>query len=113
MSPTWQRTPCPPWCSGGHSEHDHPDDRVHRSTGIAFPVVSRRHDRVDPAARAVRAREYEVGLSRRDGAAETWIYVGAGPDEYLEVASSSCAPLLDALRRAHDALCGVGDVSTG
>src|SRR5205823_4192007 len=30
LLPYWQATPCPAWCSGGHSSEDHFEDRYHR-----------------------------------------------------------------------------------
>ncbi|MFT4210245.1 MAG: hypothetical protein QM626_00095 [Microbacterium sp.] len=97
MSPTWQRTPCPPWCAGGHREDDHPEDRVHRSAGLTVPVVSRRVLSVDPMRYQVVAQEFEVGLSRPDDSATTWLYLGAGPGECVEVSLGSCADLVRAL----------------
>ena len=29
--PTWLNEPCPPWCTRGHEEDDHPEDRYHCS----------------------------------------------------------------------------------
>lgn len=33
--PYWQDQPCPPWCSGGHSDNDEGADRIH----LAFAAV--------------------------------------------------------------------------
>lgn len=101
MQPTWQRSPCPPWCTSDHHEHDHADDRLHRSAGIVVPVVSRRLSQLDPVRHDAAGREYELGLSQRDDGGETWVYLGAGPQECLELSLDSWRRILDAWHGAH------------
>jgi hypothetical protein len=96
--PSWQVDPCPAWCAGGHAEHDHPDDRVHRSPAVAVPVVTRRTAFDGPELRrSTQAAEFEVAVSRVDGEKETWAYVGDGPAMFIEVTTESAARLIDAL----------------
>jgi len=96
--PSWQLDACPHWCTGGHAEHDHPDDRVHRSAALAVPVVARRtiFDSGE-LRRSERATEFEVAVSRVDGETATWAYVGDGPAMFIEVTLESAARLVDAL----------------
>lgn len=96
MQPSWQNDPCPRWCAGDHLESDLPEDRVHRAPGVAVPVVSRRTD--TDLVRTAHPEEYEIGLSRADGSTETWVYIGAGPGEYLEVSVESARRLIAALQ---------------
>ncbi len=103
MSPTWQRTPCPDWCAGGHEEQDLPEDRVHRSVGFSVPTISRRVVDGDALRHATGIHEYEIGLSRDDGGSETWLYLGAGPEEYLEIGVAGARALVEALDAALDA----------
>ncbi|SJM59441.1 hypothetical protein [Gulosibacter sp. 10] len=48
--------------------------------------------------RTAHPEEYEIGLSRADGSTETWVYIGAGPGEYLEVSVESARRLIAALQ---------------
>ena len=96
--PSWQVDACPVWCVGGHRESDHPDDRQHRSDSLEVPVVLRRTELVpDGLARTVEAADFEVGLSRVDGAPETWLYVGDGPGRSLELSAESAHRLIQAV----------------
>ncbi|MDJ1372345.1 hypothetical protein C7K25_13365 [Gulosibacter molinativorax] len=70
---------------------------MHRSVGEALAVLSRRTDA--NLAQRVSGEEYEVGLSRRDGSDTTWVYIGAGPREYLELSLESARQLADVLAR--------------
>jgi hypothetical protein len=97
--PTWQVDPCPEWCADVHREDDHPDDRVHRSEGIAVPAVIR--SRRLTATRVVfdvEATAVEVGISRVDGDSDTWLYMGAGPGRELEVSVGTAPHLLEVAR---------------
>lgn len=99
--PSWQIDPCPAWCAGGHRENDHPDDRRHRSAATAVPVMVRRTTvEGDSLIHAAEPSEFEVGLSRMDGDAETWLYLGDGPGDSVEVAAESAGPLLEAAAAA-------------
>jgi hypothetical protein len=94
--PTWQVDRCPSWCAVSHSEHDHPDDRVHRSLGTAVPVTARRaHLGPERVEYRVDHVELEVGASRVDGERTTWFYVGAGPGQHIEVSLADAGRLLD------------------
>lgn len=99
MRPAWQQSPCPAWCSGGHDDADHPDDRVHRSSSTSVPVISRRLIGVDPTEYVQGISDYEVGLVRRDGESMTWLFIGSGPEEYVEVSLESGHGLWEAVRR--------------
>ena len=93
--PSWQVDACPSWCRGDHGEHDHPDDRVHRSDSVAVPVVGRRTVFEGASIRReVHATEFDVALSRPDGECETWLYVGAGPAMSLDVTAESAERLV-------------------
>jgi hypothetical protein len=103
--PSWQIDACPSWCAGDHHEGDHPEDRQHRSVSFAVPVVTRRTRVVaDQISRSAESAEYEVGLSRIDGELETWLYLGEGPGESIEVSAESAHRLL----RAAEARLGAG-----
>jgi hypothetical protein len=95
--PTWQVDPCPEWCAGAHAENDHPDDRVHRSAGIAVSAVLR-SKRLGPARVEFDevADEVEVGLARADGHRATWLYVGAGPGREIELSLDTASRVLRA-----------------
>lgn len=107
----WQVDDCPSWCVGGHRDDDRPADRVHTSAGesvegrrLVGTVVEREGPRDD-----VRQAEVTVVLRRRDGAAETWVYVGDGFDQYLELDLPTWSRLLLLLSRALSA--GTGRTS--
>ena len=112
VRPSWQVDPCPAWCVGDHREEDHPDDRQHRSASVAVPVVVRRTAvQHDALVRAAESAEFEVGVSRRDGEQDTWLYLGEGPGASLEVSAESAERLLAAaqarLRGVHEAATGL------
>lgn len=77
--PRWQAHACPEWCDGGHQEDDHVDDRLHSRIGetTAITVISNGQPVVD---------ELEVALWRRDGEAQTWLYMGFGGGREIDVA---------------------------
>ena len=96
--PSWQVDECPPWCAGGHHELDHPDDRVHRSSWAAVPVVARRSwFEGEVLRRTAEGAEFEVGLSRIDGEQDVWLYVGSGPALSIEVTAESAERLVVAM----------------
>ncbi len=37
--PSWQRAPCPRWCTREHQENDRDGDRDHTSEAIYVPVI--------------------------------------------------------------------------
>ena len=93
--PSWQVDACPSWCRGDHREHDHPDDRVHRSDSVLVPVVGRRTWFEGAGMRReVQATEVDVALSRLDGECEIWLYVGSGPAMSLDVTAESAERLV-------------------
>jgi hypothetical protein len=95
--PSWQLDDCPAWCVVDHREDDHPDDRVHRTDAPSVPVIARSR-RFDPDLTfEVDAADFEVGVSRRDGDVETWIYVGGGSGQQIEITRESAARLVRAL----------------
>jgi len=84
--PSWQRSPCPGWCPGGHREEDLRGDRVHRSTGEAEPIRARRVRVVDGEFEELTgSEEFEAGLSVVDGGDTTWLYIGAGGGQQMEI----------------------------
>ena len=94
----WQVDRCPPWCIGGHGERDHPDDRVHRSLGVTVPAVVRRPILTPTSLDFdVASAEIEVGLARLDGDTHTWVYIGSGPGESIEISAESAAELVRVL----------------
>ena len=95
--PSWQLDDCPAWCAVDHSEEDHPDDRSHRTDAPSVPVIARTRRFDDGLAFETEAMDFEVGMSRRDGDADTWIYVGAGGEQQIEVSRESARRLLRAL----------------
>lgn len=101
LRPTWQTDPCPGWCTRGHTELDHPDDRVHRGIAVTVPVVTRRTSYPDGAIRrSTDAIDLEVAISRVDGDQETWAYIGSGPGASVEVTVESAERLVAVLTGA-------------
>lgn len=105
----WQVNDCPSWCAVVHQDEDAADDRKHVSEARAVSVVelvgTEPRDaevRVD----ATSATEMVVCLQRRDGASTTWVYVGDGFDQGIEMSVESwervVAHVLEALARARD-----------
>ena len=65
-----------PWCTTSHGGTIHPDDEVHRSTGVAFDARVRR-----PADRGPgRATTLEVGVLRRPDDDAPWVVIDDGRD---------------------------------
>lgn len=96
--PGWQVDPCPAWCRVRHGEHDHPDDRVHRSDGVCVPVVLRRTwFEGEGIRRDLEAAEFDVALSCVDGESETLLYVGDGPSRSFDLTADSADRLARAL----------------
>lgn len=103
--PSWQSDECPPWCTNEHGELDHPDDRVHRSSSVAVPVIARRTwFEGDHIRRAAEAADVEVALSRVDGERDVWLYVGAGPVMSIEVTAESAQRLVQVMAEALERL---------
>jgi hypothetical protein len=89
--PSWQMHECPTWCEGGHREDDHVDDRVHRAVGEAVEL------RLGPDATTT--VPLELAVWRRDGRADTWLYLGAGPGSELQIALADAPRVLQSALR--------------
>lgn len=77
---------CPRWCTGDHGEgHDH--DRKHMSAAVVLPVVQL--VRGEPGRDLPRASEVAVVVHRRERSEQTWLYVGDGTDQQLELTPES------------------------
>ncbi|WP_282946337.1 DUF6907 domain-containing protein [Cellulomonas endometrii] len=114
--PHWQREHCPPWCVVLHGQDDHERDRKHVSASLSVPVhqlLAEVGPAVSPFAEpevtevpggVERTAQVDlaVALHRRDGAATTWLYVGDGAEQSLELTVESWARLVPALERALD-----------
>lgn len=96
LSPTWLTEPCPPWCVREHREDDHPEDRKHESDATLFPAVVATFD---PKEERSRPCEFVVTLSRRVGAAETWLFIGEaeGGEHRILTTPASAVRLLGAV----------------
>lgn len=93
--PSWQHEDCPPWCEGGHAETDHPEDHIHRSAGIAIPVIMRRTFVTDgKLAHIVEATDLELGFSRAVDDSDTWVYLGIGEGWELELSLESARRII-------------------
>ncbi|PJJ61923.1 DUF6907 domain-containing protein [Compostimonas suwonensis] len=86
--PAWQQTPCPPWCVQEHADADPPADRRHVGSGHPVPVV------LAPGGRAVAtSAELSMIVWRFDGSPETWVYLGDGTGQRIEVSLESARRL--------------------
>lgn len=114
--PAWQVEECPAWCVVLHTTDDHESDRRHVSASLSVPVRELRPaDAAPPVVgepdlsgpddgpgdRTV-ATELAVCLQRRDGGPTTWVYVGDGTHQALELSADSWHRLLPALDRVLD-----------
>ncbi len=73
---------CPySWCTTAHGRTVHPDDEVHRSSGISFETRVRRPS---DSGRG-RATTLEVGLVRRDGDDAPWLVIDDGATLSAEI----------------------------
>jgi len=99
--PSWQHSPCPPWCQGGHREDDLCGDRVHRSAGVEETLQARRTHIVRGALEvATGPEEFTAGLARSEGEDTTWLYVGAGAGQQIEIALDDLPRLREIVARA-------------
>lgn len=109
--PGWQAEACPPWCVVLHEADDPQEDRRHVSASVPVAVVQRALGRDEPPPllggtadpddpEGPRLVDLAVCLQRRDGAATTWLYVGDGERQALELCVDSWARLLPAVTRA-------------
>lgn len=101
--PTWQRDPCPAWCTAQHSECDHADDRVHHTDGISVSTIGRRRQMVDERLVVTEEEvDLEVGIARDDGQQNTWLYIGSGPASCVEVQIDAADEIVAAILRLCD-----------
>lgn len=86
----WQEDDCPAWCTREHRDDDHPEDRRHLGESRAVPVIAQHRElRESGLVEVVEAIELEIGLSRRDGETTTWVYLGDGRRQHLELSMES------------------------
>lgn len=106
--PRWLTEECPAWCVAAHAEDDHPHDRHHLGTPLALAGTALRTGATgsgrgsEPGADRAEGVELVLQLHRRVGAAETWLYVGDGFEQRLELTAESAERLLPLLRQALD-----------
>jgi hypothetical protein len=117
--PTWQVEPCPDWCVVLHAQDDDVRDRAHVSSSMSVasrqllggpgaPVspFAEREPSAAPgtpdALDRTAAAELAVCVHRRDGARTTWVYVGDGAVQHLELSAESWHRLMPALDRVLD-----------
>lgn len=114
--PAWQVEACPAWCVVLHAEDDFESDRRHMSASLSVPARELRAASAAPpgvgeadlpgpddgAGDRTVSTELAVCLQRRDGAPTTWVYVGDGTHQALELSADSWHRLLPALDRVLD-----------
>jgi len=117
--PTWQVEPCPDWCVVLHAQDDDVRDRAHVSSSMSVasrqllggpgaavsPFAEREPDAAPGSPDALdrtAAAELAVCVHRRDGARTTWVYVGDGAVQHLELSAESWHRLMPALDRVLD-----------
>lgn len=99
--PPWLTEICPPWCVVMHEREDHPRDRQHMSAALSVPVTKLRGvgEHPPPEGDHVVAEDMAVVLHRRVGSDATWLYVGDGRHQGLELSVGSWERLVPALDR--------------
>lgn|GEM_PF-1068455 len=114
--PTWQADACPDWCVVLHAQDDDERDRTHVSASLSVParqLLGGPGAEVSPFAErepsgppgspeamdSTAAADLAVCLHRRDGAPSTWVYVGDGAVQHLELSTDSWRRILPALDR--------------
>jgi len=98
--PSWQQDDCSAWCEGDHHEDDQPVDCTHHSGGISVPVVTREQSISGGQLYVtIDAGDFEIGLTRMDGQADTWLYIGGGAQQHIEITTESARRVETALRR--------------
>jgi hypothetical protein len=74
--PSWQRAPCPAWCTRVHLEDDHPEDRLHQDDGVVIPAILADVDPVD-LRKVPFATELVVQRSQTMvGDLQVWVLIG-------------------------------------
>ena len=89
---------CPSWCVADHRREQEGGAVRHRGPTVALGVLLRH-----PEHGAVPA-ELLIEVHRSEGDATTWLYLGDGTDQRLEVTLESAGLLAAALTRALAAL---------
>jgi hypothetical protein len=99
--PQWLTEPCPPWCVVLHEQCDHERDRRHVSSSLVVPVVELRGigEPDPPEEDQSVGEELALCLHRRVGSADTWLYVGDGSRQALELSPESWSRVVPALDR--------------
>ncbi len=117
--PVWQVEACPAWCVVLHGPDDPVRDREHVSASLAVPARQllqgpravpspfAEPDAPPPGTGAEGAdrtatTDLAVALHRRDGGPVTWLYVGDGAEQVLDLTVESWSRLVPALDRALD-----------
>ena len=88
-----RREGCPEWCVADHDEEDEGERVRHRSVVTEVSVIERN------VASAGEATEVAIEMHRTEGESTTWVYVGDGFDQYLEVSLESVRRLMATLGR--------------
>lgn len=118
--PAWLTEPCPPWCIAEHQLQDHDADRSHISDSVMVPAITLLGRRTQPRA-SVRQAEHRppvlvpdavltlpsgdqvsglplcVVLHRPVGSHITWVYIGDGGPDGLEVSGETAWLLIEAV----------------
>jgi hypothetical protein len=84
---------CPEWCVAQHEVEDEGGVRRHRSAAVSLGVIEKN------LASAGEATEVAIEMHRTEGESTTWVYVGDGFDQYLEVSLESVRRLVATLAR--------------
>lgn len=117
--PTWQVEPCPRWCVVLHAQDDDVRDRSHVSASLSVPtrqLLGTPGSAVSPFAEPepgaapgspealdrTATADLAVCVHRRDGSPTTWVYVGDGAVQHLELTADSWHRLMPALDRVLD-----------
>jgi hypothetical protein len=73
-SPTWLTEECPAWCAREHREHDHPEDRYHRSEPSIVPGIVAVRETV-PVTDSLEGLDLIIWLGRYVGTTVTWLTI--------------------------------------
>ena len=84
---------CPEWCVARHEAEDENGVMRHRSVVLELGVIERTESSRGEATDLV------IEMYRLEGESATWVYVGDGFDQYLELSLESVARLAAALAR--------------
>lgn len=84
---------CPGWCVARHEDEDENGMMRHRSAVLELGVIERSE------SSAGEATDLVVELYRLEGESTTWVYIGDGFDQYLELSLESVLRLVTVLGR--------------